>query len=91
MALGMRQHKNDFFFPRKVVSHTACRLGGENVDRETLLSYKKTKNQEKKLTFISTYSHVSNDISNLIRREWHILGDTLHTVPEFKKSTPDSF
>lgn len=45
----------------------------DNKDKET---------ERPKVTFVSTYSHVSDKIRNIIRREWYILGDTSPMIAE---------
>lgn len=56
----------------------------ESISRDTLLTYKKKKDKEKRLTFVSTYSSLSDKINKVIKKEWHILGDALPQIMEFK-------
>lgn len=51
--------------------------------RETLLVDKGPSIDEKRVTFVSIFTHVSNKVCDIIRTEWHILGDTLN-IEEFK-------
>lgn len=60
------------------------RMRVDTLDRESLLRDKDDTDKEPRIKCVSTYSHVSEEIRNLIRREWHILGVTVGNVKEFR-------
>lgn len=49
----------------------------EHTERGDLLADRGPRTDEKRVTFVSTFSHVSNRICAIIRKEWHILSDAL--------------
>lgn len=69
-------------YPRPLIQKHRVRVKG--LDRHSLLADMIRPSVEPRITFISTHLKISNQIWSAIRREWHILGDTLQNIDEFK-------
>lgn len=55
-------------------------------DRQNLLWEKEHVPDNQRITFVSTYSPVSNKIREIIHMEWHILSDTMTDIELFKNT-----
>lgn len=67
--------------PHKLISKHRSKV--DKMERKELLLDKDKTKSDTRMKFVSTYSHFSDKISNVIRSQWKILGDTLHTILEF--------
>lgn len=69
-------------YPRSLIKKH--RKNVDTLNKNSLVGDKKDTSTEPRITFVTTYSGVSDSIRNLIRKEWHILGDALTNVKEFE-------